>query len=111
MVKKGKELSVKTKQYIVSFISQGLCVGEVSKILSLNSSTAVKVYKHACENKTVKSKPRSGRPKVFSARCRSALSRIVKRNKTATVPEISAEFQTSTNPRVCEKQSRRNCSN
>ena len=106
MVKKGNKLLVESKRYIVS-LSQVLRDEEVSKILSLNRSTVGKVHKRVCENKTAENKPRSGRPKVFSARCRSALSTIVKRNRTATVSEISAEFQASTNTKVCEKTIRK----
>ena len=107
MASKRKELTVETKQYIVSLIDQGLRVGEVSKLLDLNRSTVGKVYKRYCASKSVDNKPRCGRPKVFTGRCESALSRIVKANRTATVSEISAEFRVSTSTAVSEKTIRR----
>lgn len=103
MAKIRKELSDETKNYIVSLIDNGLRVGETSKLLGLNRSTVGKVYKRFQDRKSVENRPRNGRPKKFTDRCVSALSRIVKKDRTASVDEISNEFRASTSVEVCNK--------
>ena len=103
MPKKGKELTVETREYVVSLIDQGVRVGEVAKLLDLNRSTVGKIYEQYCISNSVENQPRSGRPKVFIEWCETALSRIVKRNRTATVSEICAEFEASTSTAVIGK--------
>lgn len=98
-----KQLSVAEKNYLVSLVQNGLKCPEVSKLLDLNCSTVRKVYKRFCERGTVENQPRSGRPKKFTARCVSALSKIVKKDRTASVAEISTEFRASTSVEVCSK--------
>jgi transposase len=107
MGRKGKDLTVETKERICDLIKDGLQFSEVAKLLNLHPETVRQVHKRFCDRKTVENNKRSGRPIVFTKRCMTALSRIVKQNRLATISEICAEFFASTSVRVCEKTIKR----
>ena len=84
-----KELISEMKNNITSLIDRNYRVGEVADLLSVNRSTCGEVYKRYCDRTSVKNKERSGRPPTFTKLCASALSKILKKSRTATRVEWS----------------------
>lgn len=107
MATKRREMSLDVKDSIVRLIDHGLKYCEVSKILGLNESTVRKAYKRYLARKTIENQPRPGRPKIFNNRCVSALSKVVKKDRSATISEIAGEFRASTSVNVSKSTIKR----
>jgi len=102
MPREGKELSVEAKENIISLIENGLRQAEVARLLNVHRSTIGRVVQRFRQSKTVENKKRTGRPPCLTQRNLHALSRIVKRKRIATVPEITEEFRLSTSVEASE---------
>ena len=107
MGRKSCEMSDVLKSTIVGMSTAGMRPINIAKELSINPSTVYKFLKKFKSTGDIKNKPRSGRPNVWTMRDTTRLSRLIKRNKRATLKTIWRYFNEGYHKEVCLETLRR----
>jgi transposase len=81
MVAKRKELSIATKEAIVSLYYSGVRQSEISRRLDIPKTTISGVINRFRSRESVENRQRSGAPPKLSSRDTRGLLRVVKQNR------------------------------
>lgn len=89
----SKEISLDTRKIIIKLFCEGKSMGNISKIIGRAKSSVQYVIKHHGETGLLKSKPRSGRPKILTDTTKRSIVRKIKDNPRMSAPKIADELR------------------
>lgn len=92
MVGRRKELSVDTREAIISLYYSGIRQAEISRRLNIPRTTITSVVDRFRKRGSLQNKPRKGAPSKLDGRDIRTLLRLVKNNRGKSLSEITAIF-------------------
>lgn len=111
MGRKGKESSEEERNLIIRLHNQCKSLNEISQQIGRPRSTVQSIINRFCVTKSVKNKPRSGRPEILSKQDKHYILREIKKNPKISAPKLSADLQqrgstvsASTVRNICRKE-------
>lgn len=89
----SKEIPLDTRRIIVKLYCEGKSMSEISKLIGRAKSSVQYVIQHHGNTGSLKSKPRSGRPKKLSDATNRTILRKVKENPHISAPKIADDIR------------------
>jgi transposase len=103
MGRRSSELSLCSKELIVQASFRTPNKAELSRMFNVPRTTISSILKKFEEEGTVETKPRSGRRVLFTARDTTAAVRLVKKERKATLADITAKLNQEKDQTFCQK--------
>lgn len=107
MAERRKQLSVETKQTILTLSEDGFSGRKIAEILKINPSTVHKFLKWYGQRGYLENESRSGRPTKYNDRVDRQILRVVKTNRRKTLKEITNTYNESTPVELSESTVKR----
>lgn len=99
----NKEISVEVRQIIIKLYYESKSMGEIGEIIGKPKSSVQYIIKNYGSTGSLKSKPRSGRPKILSDLTNRNIIREVKKNPRKTAAKIGDEIRNKFNISVSDQ--------
>lgn len=93
MGRKGKETSEEERKIIIRLHNQCKSLAEIGNIIGRPRSTVQGIIDRFCERKSLKNKPRSGRPEKLSGADKRVILRLIKNNPKLSAPKIATDLK------------------
>lgn len=97
------EIPLETRSIIIKLYCEGKSMSEIGKIIGRAKSSVQYIIKHHGETGMLKSKARSGRPKILTDAAKRLLVRKVKRNPMISAPKIADELRNDLQIALCDQ--------
>jgi len=103
MPKGFRVLSVDQKQVIIDLVRKGVSQSEVAELFSVSRSTIYRIVRRFETTSNLENLPKSGRPKLLSARDERSLHRAIKCDRSTPLSEVTAKFNQRRNRAVSKR--------
>lgn len=99
----NKELSIDTRKIIIKLYCEGKSMREIGEVIGRSKSTVQYVIEHYANSGTLKSNPRTGRPKKLNETTKRFIVLKVKENPRISAPKIGDEVRNNLKIDVCDE--------